>query len=433
MRTFLLIPFPQLKLQNPTHTGTVLSGHPHLKLPHMHSLNVLLPLVAILLAARLAGSASRRLGFPAVLGELLAGLVLGPSVLGLVRPAVLLDGVADLGVLVLMFIAGLETDMVQMRRAGKASTATAVGSVILPFAAGFAFGDLLRLGTATSLFLGAVLTATSVSVSVQVLSEAGALRSRVGSVILGAAVLDDVLGILVLSLVLSLAGKGENLWLTLARLVAFFPVAILLGRLAISPLLRRLSRGHEKETGLALVLAIVFLYAWSAEALGGLAAITGAYVAGVLVAQTPETDWIAKGARTVGEALFVPVFFVMVGVQADLRTLGAASFLALGLALIAVVTKAVGAGLGARLAGLPWPEGNAVGAGMVARGEVALVMATLGLANGLLTQAMFAGVILMTVATTVLTPLLLRFTLESETAEAVATAANLQETVREAP
>ncbi|MGE5602458.1 MAG: cation:proton antiporter [Nitrososphaerales archaeon] len=399
----------------------------------MHSLYVLLPLVSILLAARLAGSLSRRLGFPAVLGELLAGLVLGPSVLGLVHSEVLLDGVADLGVLVLMFVAGLETDLVQMRRVGKASAAGAAGGVILPFAAGFAFGELLGLGLSTSLFLGAVLTTTSVSVSVQVLGEAGALRSRVGSVILGAAVLDDVLGILVLSLVLSLTGKGENALLTLVRLLAFFPIAIVLGRLVIFPLLRRLSRGHEKEAGLALVLAVVFLYAWSAEALGGLAAITGAYIAGVLIAQTPEADWIAKGARTVGEALFVPVFFVMVGVQADLRTLGAAPVVALGLTVIAVVTKAVGAGLGARFAGLPWPEGNAVGAGMVARGEVALVMATLGLANGLLTQPIFTAVILMAVTTTVLTPLLLRFTLNSERAAAATKPANYQESLQEAP
>ncbi len=380
----------------------------------MHSLNLLLPLVGILLAARLAGAFARRIGLPAVLGELLAGLILGPSFFGLIRPDALLGGVADLGVLVLMFIAGLETDLTEMRRVGRASTATAVGGVVLPFAAGFGFGALLHLDPAASLFLGAVLTATSVSVSVQVLGEARALRSRVGSVILGAAVLDDVLGIVILSLVLSLTGKGEDLVITLVRLVAFFPVAILLGRLVISPLLRRLSRGHEKEAGLALVLAVVFLYAWAAEALGGLAAITGAYVAGVLIAQLHDAEWIAKGAQTVGQALFVPVFFVMVGVQADLRTISTAPVLALGLTVIAVLTKAVGAGLGARLGGLDWQEGNAVGAGMVARGEVALVMATLGLSNGLLNQATFTIVILMTVVTTILTPLLLRFTLNSE-------------------
>jgi Kef-type K+ transport system membrane component KefB len=298
-----------------------------------------------------------------------------------------------------------------MRRVGKASTFTAVGGVILPFAAGFALGEALRFPPATSLFLGAVLTATSVSVSVQVLGEAGALRSRAGSVILGAAVLDDVLGIVALSLVLSLTGQGDGILLTLVRLVAFFPVAILLGRFVISPALRKLSVGHEKEAGLALILAVVFLYAWSAEALSGLAAITGAYVAGVLIAQWPEADAIAKGANTVGQALFVPVFFVMVGVQADLRAAAAAPLFALGLTAVAVLTKAVGAGLGARLARLPWQEGNAIGAGMVARGEVALVMATLGLSNGLLNQPTFTAIILMAVATTVLTPLLLRFTL----------------------
>jgi Kef-type K+ transport system membrane component KefB len=368
---------------------------------------------------------------PAVLGELLAGILLGPSVLGLIRGDALLSGVADLGVLVLMFIAGLETDLVQMRKVGKASTLTALGGVILPFAAGFAVGEALGFGLATSLFLGAVLTATSVSVSVQVLGEAGALRSRIGSVILGAAVLDDVLGILVLSLVLSLTGQGDGIVLTLARLLAFFPVAILLGRFVISPVIRRLAAGHEKEAGLALILAVVFLYAWAAEALGGLAAITGAYVAGLLIAQWPEADGIAKGARTVGEALFVPVFFVMVGVQADLSAVASAPLLALGFTAAAVLTKAVGAGIGARLARLPWQEGNAIGAGMVARGEVALVMATLGLSAGLLTQTLFTVIILMAVATTLITPLLLRFTLTNEAAANSANFTDLPEPLQE--
>jgi Kef-type K+ transport system membrane component KefB len=353
---------------------------------------------------------------PAVLGELLAGIVLGPSLLGLIRADALLGGVADLGVLVLMFVAGLETDLIQMRRVGKASAFTAMGGVIVPFAAGVALGEILGLGIATSLFLGAALTATSVSVSVQVLGEAGALRSRVGSVILGAAVLDDVLGIVILSLVLSLTGEGGNPLLTLARLVAFFPIAVLVGRFVISPVIRRLAAGHEKEAGLALILAVVFFYAWAAEALGGLAAITGAYLAGVLIAQWPEADGIARGARTVGEAFFVPVFFVMVGAQADLGALAAAPLLALGLTVVAILTKAVGAGVAARVAGLPWQEGNAIGAGMVARGEVALVMATLGLTAGLLSQTLFTVVILMAVATTLITPLLLRFTLTNESA-----------------
>jgi Kef-type K+ transport system membrane component KefB len=278
-------------------------------------------------------------------------------------------------------------------------------------------------------------------VSVEVLGGVGALRSRVGSVILGAAVLDDVLGIVVLSLVLSLAGQGDGILPTLVRLVAFFPAAILLGRFVISPALRKLSAHtlgaeREKEAGLALILAVVFLYAWAAEALSGLAAITGAYVAGVLIAQWPEADGIARGANTIGQALFVPVFFVMVGVQADLSAAAAAPMLAVGLTAVAVVTKAVGAGLGARLAGLPWQEGNAIGAGMVARGEVALVMATLGLSSGLLNQATFTAVILMAVATTVITPMLLRFTLVKSPAESgepapAADAALLPETLAE--
>lgn len=383
----------------------------------MDSIELLLPLALILVGARLVGRLSQRLGLPAVLGELVAGLVLGPSVLGLVEPNEVLMAVAGIGVLLLMFIAGLETDVSALQQVGKASGYAAVAGVVLPFLGGVAAGLAFGLDTATSLFLGTALTATSVSVSVQTLRELGRLQSKEGLIILGAAIIDDVLGILLLSLVLGMSGEGSSPLLAVGRLVLFFPIALVVGRLLVTPLVHWIHRHHAREAGFALIIALVLVYAWAAEALGGLAAITGAYLAGVLVARLPEArEWVVDGASVMGYGLFVPVFFVTVGLVTDVRNVMLAPGLTLVVVVTAVVTKLAGSALGARRGGCDRREAVAVGAGMIARGEVALVMATLGLSSGLLDEATFTVVVLMTVATTLLTPLLLKVTAPGQVA-----------------
>ncbi len=385
----------------------------------MHPVDMLLPIVIILVAARAAGALSRRIGMPAVLGELLVGLILGPSVLGLVQINDTLEMVGYIGVLILMFIAGLETDLLQMMQVGKPSSLAAAGGVILPFAGGIALGTAMHLPLTTSLFLGAAFTATSVSVSVQVLQEAGRLRTRSGLVIMGAAVADDVLGLLALSLVLSMVGQGSILE-TLVRLAIFFPASILLGRLVIGPLVKWIARGHTREAGVALIMAIVLFYAWAAESLGGLAAISGAYIAGVIIGRLDEArEWVSDSVSVLGHGLFIPVFFVMVGVSTNITALQSAPFLTIGVIVLAIVTKMLGSGIGARMGGCTWPEAKVVGAGMVARGEVALVVASLGLSSGLITDTTFALVVTMSIATTLVTPLLLRFALVYVSAEAL--------------
>lgn len=377
----------------------------------MDAIDLLLPLALILIGARLVGRLSQRIGMPAVLGELLAGLILGPSLLGWVQTSDVLNAVASIGVLLLMFIAGLETDVSALQRVGKPSTYAALAGVILPFVGGVVVGMAFGLGAATSLFLGAALTATSVSVSVQTLRELGRLQSKEGLIILGAAIIDDVLGILVLSIVLAMAGQGGDPLVSIARLVLFFPVALIGGRVIVAPLVHWIHKHHAREAGFALIFALVLIYAWAAEALGGLAAITGAYIAGVLVARLPEAREAAvDSASVMGYGLFVPVFFVTVGLITDVRSVWLAPALTLAVVLVAILTKGVGSALGARAAGCSPREARSVGAGMIARGEVALVMATLGLSNGLLDQTSFTVVVLMTVVTTLATPLLLKLT-----------------------
>ncbi len=375
----------------------------------MPSVQILLPLALILVAARVAGKLSQRLGMPAVLGELLAGVVLGPSLLGLIHMNEILAAVAEIGVLLLMFIAGLETDLEQMRRLGKPSFVAAAAGVVFPFAGGLLVGEWFGLGLSSSLFLAAVLTATSVSISAQTLHELGRLRSKEGLITLGAAIIDDVLGILVLSIVLSMSGEGGAPGWAILRLALFFPIAILVGMVVLRPMVRWINEHHAREAGFALIMALVLIYAWAAESLGGLAAITGAYLAGILLGRIAGAkEWVVEGASFLGYGLFVPVFFVTVGLQADVRAIGVAPALTIVVIVVAIVTKAFGSGLGARLGGCTWPQSRAVGAGMIARGEVALVMATLGLSSGLLNDTTFTVVILMTLATTLVTPLLLK-------------------------
>jgi Kef-type K+ transport system membrane component KefB len=375
----------------------------------MHeTLNMLLPLAGILLGAKAAAQISHRLGLPAVFGELLLGLVLGPSLLGVLSPNDTFQLLADIGVILLMFMAGLETDTVAMKEAGKASTLTAIGGVILPLAGGLLIGQVFGMEWHHALFLGAVLTATSVSISAQTLRELGRLRSREGSTILGAAIIDDVLGVLVFALVMSLSGGG-NVLLTIGKMVLFFPIAWLIGDKLVPLLVRWERHLHHREASLALLLGLVLVYAWSAEVLGSVATITGAYLLGVVVARHADEGHIVHdGTSALGYAFFIPIFFINIGLQANAAGLIAAPLLTIILVVLAIVTKIVGGGVGAWLGGFKRRSSLQIGVGMISRGEVALVIAGAGLANGLLTADLFSVLVVVTLATTLVTPPLLR-------------------------
>jgi Kef-type K+ transport system membrane component KefB len=375
----------------------------------MHeTLNMLLPLAGILVGAKLAAQISHRVGLPAVFGELLLGLLLGPSLLGLLAPNQMFQLLADIGVILLMFMAGLETDTAAMKQAGRASMLTAVGGVVLPLAGGLAVGQAFGLEWHHALFLGAVLTATSVSISAQTLRELGRLRSREGSTILGAAIIDDVLGVVVFALVMSLAGEG-NILVTLGKMVLFFPIAWFVGDKLVPLLVRWERHLHHREASLALLLGLVLVYAWSAEALGSVAMITGAYLLGVVVARhADESHIVHHGTASLGYGFFIPIFFINIGLQAHAEGLLAAPVLTVVLVVLAIATKIVGGGVGAWLGGFVPRSAYQIGVGMVSRGEVALVIAGAGLAGGLLDSSLFSVLIVVTLATTLVTPPLLR-------------------------
>lgn len=396
-----------------------------------HLLQLLLLLALVVVAAKLAGAAANRIGQPAVFGEILAGLLLGPTLFNIlgwniflpgrdpthgVAPASLLAIIRDLaeiGVVLLMFVAGMETNLREVRRVGRVALSAAVGGVLLPLCAGAAIAAAFGLPLWwEGIFIGTILTATSVSISAQTLLELGALKSKEGSTILGAAVIDDVLGILVLSLVVAFArnegpaNPGE-IGLVVARMAGFFGL-VLLSRRWVTPLAAWADRLGVSQGLLAVVIAVALLYAWAAEALGGVAAITGSYVAGLLFAQTPYKERIDEGIHPVTYSILVPVFFISIGLQANGRELGDQVGLTVALVFVAIVSKLVGCGLFARAAGFTARESLRVGVGMISRGEVGLIVAGYGLDNGIIGSETFSASVVMVLATTMVTPPLLR-------------------------
>jgi Kef-type K+ transport system membrane component KefB len=372
----------------------------------------------VLIVAKLAGELASRWDQPPVLGQLLGGLVLGAG-LSFVDSAALraagteLGSLANLGVVLLMFLAGLETDWDQLRATGKAAFVAASLGVVVPLAGGFGLGVLFGLPTVEALFVGVILTATSVSITAQTLMEMGSLQTVEGATVLGAAVIDDVIGLVVFSLVIALTSSSAeqtNLGWLAGYLLIFFVASATVAPWLIRRLLALAERLRGAEAMLAIALAIGLLYGVAAER-AGLAAITGAYVAGLLINRHNGYPEITERTKVLAYGLFVPVFLVKTGMDAHLGALGPALVFVLATTAMAVVAKIVGCGIGARMCGLSPQQSLVVGVGMISRGEVALVVATLALSAGVITQAVFGATVVVVVATTLITPPLLRIAL----------------------
>jgi Kef-type K+ transport system membrane component KefB len=374
------------------------------------STSLLLWVAVLLLAANLAGHLSQQVGLPRVFGKLLVGLLLGPAILRVVPLTQSLQDMANIGVIILMFVAGVETDMVQMRRVGLPATLAAWFGVLFPLAAGAVLSFAFGLKLYPAIFVGTILTATSVSISAQTLQELGQLKTRIGSAILGAAIIDDVLGILILAFVTAFGGES-NSYIAVVKLFVFLPLAILVGWFIVPLLVRRLELLGSRDVQIAVLVAVVLAFAWAAAQLGGLAAITGAYLAGVFVGRTPLRSQAAEHVSFLGYAFFIPLFFASVGMSVRLEDLRAAPLFAVLLLVVAVVTKVLGCFMGALMGRFSIRESGIVGIGMISRGEVALVIATIGLQTQVIGNTVFSAAILMTVATTLITPLLLRVVL----------------------
>jgi Kef-type K+ transport system membrane component KefB len=394
-------------------------------------LQLILALIIIITGAKAGGWLANRLRQPAVMGELLAGLLLGPSLLNLMgwpifsnsnEPHLLNETVfqlADLGVVCLMFLAGLEMDAQGMRRAGRVATFAGVSGVIVPLVLGGLIALPFGYHGQSAVFIGIVLTATSVSISAQTLLELGKLRTREGLALLGAAVIDDVLVILLLSVFTALVGGGAGLGAVLTvllKMLAYLSLAVLAGFFLLPRLADWVHRQPISEGLAALVLVTALAFAWSAEMVGGLAAITGAFIAGVGFGRSHLRDEIERHMHTITYAFLVPIFFVSIGLKANARTLSGPDILfALVLLLVAVLSKVIGCGWGARLGGFSNRESLRVGVGMISRGEVGLIVAAVGVGEGLIQANVFSVVTFIVLVTTLVTPLLLRLTFPTRT------------------
>ncbi len=374
----------------------------------------------ILAAAKLAGYLASLVKQPSVLGELLVGLLLGPSVIDLLHLPFIEDHaiaetihhLGEMGVLLLMFVAGLELHLADLARNTKVSAYAGILGVVFPIGMGYGVGMLFDFEPASALFLGLTLGATSVSISAQTLMELKVLRSRVGLGLLGAAVFDDILVILFLSAFLALTqgggGLGEVMWIFIKMLI-FLVLSVGFGLWILPKLTHKVSHLPISQGILTLALVILLLYGVAAEVIGGMAAITGAFLAGLMFARNPEKERIERGVSAIAYGFFVPIFFVNIGLSVNARQLNAEIlFLLLAITLVAIVGKLFGAGLGARLAGFTWQESVQLGAGMISRGEVGLILAAVGMSQNLVTEAEFSALVGMVLFTTLITPPFLR-------------------------
>jgi len=377
-------------------------------------------LAIILFTAKLAGYLSTRLGQPGVLGELIIGLLLGPSLLNLAHWSPIANEfieefiyeLGEIGVLLLMFLAGLELHIKDLARNTRVAAYAGTLGVVVPVGLGYILGQLTGMPGDHALFLGLTLGATSVSISAQTLMELKMLRSRVGLGLLGAAVFDDVLVILLLSVVLALQKGGSGLGSFLSILVwmlLFIGLSVGFGLWLLPRLTESLRRLPISQGSVTLAILVLLVYGLAAELVGGMAAITGAFIAGLMFARTPEKAHIESGMVTLTYGLFAPIFFVSIGLSIDLHAVQpSALWLLLAVSVVAIGGKLLGAGLGARLGRFSWRESWQLGAGMISRGEVGLIVAREGLKDGLLTAESISAIIGMILITTLITPPLLR-------------------------
>ncbi len=382
----------------------------------MESYVVFKDLAIIVIFAKVFGILARKLKAPQVVGEIIAGLLIGPSVLGLVDQSTFLSQMAEIGVILLMFSAGLETNLHDLIKTGAKATLIACAGVFVPLIGGFflyrTFYGPAGVGTQefyAALFVGVILTATSVSITVQALREMGKLKGYVGTTILSAAIIDDVIGIIVLTVVIGLKDGGADVGMVAGKTALFFVFSIGMGFI-IYQIFKAIDARHPHTRripimGLALCLAMSYV----AEKYFGIADITGAYVAGIILCNVRDSEYIAEKMDINSYMLFGPIFFASIGLKTDISEVNL-SIIWFSLAFVAVglICKIVGCGLMAKLCKFTWADSLKIGVGMMTRGEVALITSQKGLSVGLLSPVYFTAVILLIIFSSILTPIILK-------------------------
>ena len=387
------------------------------------SYEFLLTIAIIMLSTKVFGLTSERVHMPQVVGALVDGVLVGPSCLGWVGETDFLIKTAEIGVIILMFNAGLDTDLEELKSTGFASFIIAVIGVIVPLIGGigcyllFANNPSDPFNMLKAAFIGVVLTATSVSITVETLREMGKLKSKVGTAILGAAVIDYILGIVVLTVLTGFTDPTVQPLLVFGRIVAFFIFVLVVGLIMNKAFIKMDQLWHKHRRIAIYALAFAFLMSYIAERFFGIADITGAYFAGIVMCSLADTrDYVASKTNVLGYMLFSPLFFASIGIKTDLEGLtGTLVLFAVVLTVVAILSKIIGCGLGARLMGFQTYDAFSIGLGMVSRGEVALIVAQKGAQAGLIDESMFPAIVLVVIVTTLITPILLKFGMKRET------------------
>ena len=366
-------------------------------------------IVIVLLATKIAGHISVRLGQPSVLGKILIGIVIGPAMLGLINDGEVMQTFSQIGVILLMFLAGLETDLEDLNANMKGAVLVAVGGVILPIAMSYPLALAFGLSQGQAIFVGLTLAATSVSISVQTLNEIGWLKSKEGSVLLGAAVLDDIIVVVLIAIAMSfLIGEDVSIPTLIGGKVFFFVLLFVVARWVIPPFLKVFSRLKVTEALLSGALIACFAIAYIGEHYFGIATIIGAFFMGIAIGRTEFKETIEHKVEPIASGIFVPFFFVSIGLSVTFAGISENVWFLIVFSIVAILSKMIGSGLGAKIAGFNWKSSLGIGSGMVSRGEVALILAGMGLTSGLLPAEDYTPMVIVIIITTLVTPPMLK-------------------------
>ena len=381
------------------------------------SYRYLLDIALILLSTKFLGLLTRRFNLPQVVGALLADVILGPSVLNILHETDFIGMMAELGVIVIMFTAGLESDIRQLKNSGKDSLIIATLGVIIPLIGGTIVAYIFNDGSLSTVsnilqnvFIGAILTATSVSITVEALRELGKLSEKSATVILGAAIIDDILGIIVLTIITSISDKSVNVGIVFLKIIAFFIFALVVGYIIYIVFDKWINKYDiDKRRFVIGAFVVCLLLSFCAEEFFGVADITGAFIAGLVLSRNRETEYISKRFDIISYMLLSPIFFASIGINMEIPKM-TVSIIIMTIVLVAVamLSKIIGCGLGAKICGYSKKEIIQIGTGMMARGEVALVIANKGIKLGIMNTYFLPSIIIMIITAAICTPILLK-------------------------
>jgi len=382
----------------------------------MEKYEFLKDLAIILLSAKFFGIVAKKFKAPQVVGEIIAGLIVGNCLLGLVQESDFISGIAEIGVIMLMFEAGLGTNMKKLKETGVKATIIACAGVFVPLILGailyMSFYGFSSYGTeefTKALFIGAIMTATSVSITVAALKEMGKLSSTVGTTIMSAAIIDDVIGIIVLTMVLGLRDTTQNPGMVIVKSVLFFVIAAVSG-VVVYRVFAWLDTRYEHTRRITIAsLAYCLAMAYVAEKYFGIADITGAYVAGIVLCNLADASYIERRVDISSYMVFAPVFFAGIGLKTSFDSMNSTLLVfSIAFVIVALLGKIVGCGLASKALKFDWSDSLKIGLGMMTRGEVALIVTNKGLEAGIISNEYFSAVILLIIISSISTPLLLK-------------------------